>query len=200
MKYFFCSSFIKSWILYSLLFLFVGFQTSVYATSAKQVSEPKEQTKPTQPAKDNEMGEDPGPVYTQIVLQWAKTTHFAENAAKVIVGKFELEMENDPKIKQVMSKELLEDLEQFFYELFLSGETIKALAALYAQYFTIDDMQDLIKFYQSPVGQKLIKADPELKVKTQKIGEMLLKKHEKEYMAIVGKYLVKSQNQNTKTQ
>ncbi|MBS0287088.1 MAG: DUF2059 domain-containing protein [Proteobacteria bacterium] len=193
MKHFFSSLSIKSLSLYSLLFI-VGLQASAYATSAKQEPQPKEQVKAAPSAKDNEFGEDPGPIYTQVVLQWAKTTHFAENAAKVIVGKFELEMENDPKMKQVMTKDMLADLEQFFYELFLSGETIRALAALYAQYFTIDDMQDLLKFYQSSVGQKLIKADPELKVKTQKIGEMLLKKHEKEYMAVVGKYLVKNQN------
>lgn len=143
------------------------------------------------------IGEDPGPVYTQLVLKWAKTTNFAQNAAQVIVGKFKQEMQNDPKMKQVMTKEMLADLEQFFYELFLSPETIKQLAILYSQYFSLDDMSDLIKFYESPVGVKLIKADPELKLKTQQIGEILLKKHEKEYMAIVGKYLVKSDKAKT---
>ncbi len=179
--------------------LLVGFQTSVWATGtsqtpASQTQKPKanaqEQSKANTPQVSS-LGEDPGPVYTQVVLQWAKVTNFAQNAAEVIVGKFKLEMEHDPKIKQMLTPALLADLEQFFYELFLSPETIKELAIVYAQYFTLDDMQDLIKFYQSPVGQKLIKADPELKIKTQKIGEILLKKHEREYMAIIGKYLVK---------
>ncbi len=136
------------------------------------------------------IGEDPGPVYTQMILQWAKETHFAQNAAEVIVAKFKLDMENNPKMKAAMTPELIADLEQFFYELFLSPETIKDLAALYAQYFTLDDMQDLIKFYQSPVGQKLIKNDPAIKIGTQHIGEALLKRHEKEYMGVIAKHLV----------
>jgi hypothetical protein len=123
------------------------------------------------------------------VLQWAKATNFAQNAAEVIVGKFKIDMQNDPKMRKVMTPALIADLEQFFYELFLSPETIKDLARVYAQYFTIDDMQDLIKFYQSPVGQKFIKADAQLKLKTQQIGEALLKRHEKEYMLIIAKYI-----------
>ena len=198
-----------------LLLSLVGFQTSIHATAAKDSAESKAKAQPqdqaqssaqsNSPTKEQEkaklqaeqasLGEDPGPVYTQVVLQWAKVTNFAQNAAEVIVGKFKLEMENDPKLKQVMTPELLADLEQFFYELFLSPETIKELAIVYSQYFTLDDMQELIKFYQSPVGQKLIKADPQIKIKTQKIGELLLKKHEKEYMAIIGKYLIKAKSQ-----
>jgi hypothetical protein len=135
------------------------------------------------------LGEDPGPVYTQMVLQWAKVTNFAQNAAEVIVGKFKLDMENDPKMKKLVTPALMGDLEQFFYELFLSPETIGYLSRLYAQYFTLDDMAELLKFYQSPVGQKLIKADATLKVKTQLIGQDLLVRHQKDYMKIVAKYL-----------
>ncbi len=176
-----------------LLFL-LGGQSAVWAAASKEAAPAKATEHTPAQAADKtpaSLGEDPGPIYTQLVLQWAKTTRFAQNAAQVIVGKFAQEMENDPKMKAVVSKEMLADLEQFFYELFLSPETIKELAILYSQYFTLDDMQDLIKFYQSPVGEKLIKADPELKLKTQIIGQILLKKHEKEYMALIGKYLVK---------
>ncbi|MBS0289235.1 MAG: DUF2059 domain-containing protein [Proteobacteria bacterium] len=140
-------------------------------------------------AQADEIGEDPGPVYTQVVMQWAKVTNFAQNAAQTIVGKFKIEIEDDPKIKHAFTPELKSDLEQFFYELFLSPETIKELAKLYAQYFTIDDMQDMIKFYQSPVGKKLIKAESELQVKTQQIGTILLKEHKNDYMRIIGKHV-----------
>ncbi len=166
-----------------LLVLFMSGNTSVFAaanTKAKPQAQPQAQP----------LAEDPGPVYTQMIMQWAKETHFAQNAAEVIVAKFKLDMENNPKMKAAMTPELIADLEQFFYELFLSPETIKELAALYAQYFTLDDMQDLIKFYQSPVGQKLIKNDPAIKIGTQHIGEALLKRHEKEYMGVIAKHLV----------
>ncbi len=190
----------KALLLVSVLFL----QTQAYAGASTNAPQNKPQAKPesNQQKVPDSIGEDPGPVYNQMVLQWAKTTNFAQNAAEVIVGKFKQEMENDPKMKQVVTKEMLADLEQFFYELFLSPETISQLSILYSQYFTLDDMNDLIKFYQSPVGAKFIKADPELKLKTQRIGEILLKKHEKQYMAIVWKYLPKNNektNEKAKT-
>jgi hypothetical protein len=141
------------------------------------------------------LGEDPGPVYTQVVLDWAKSTNFAQNAAEVIVGKFKLDMEKDPKLKKLITPALFADLEQFFYELFLSPEMMRDLAKVYSQYFTLDDMQDLIKFYQSPVGKKLIKSDSELKLKSQQIGEDLLKRHEKDYMLIIAKYISQEKKQ-----
>lgn len=173
----------QCWILTLLLSSLYGATT----LNAEEKSTPPQ--KPQAQSESQVLGEDPGPVYTQVVLQWAKATNFAENAAEVIVGKFKLDMQNDPKMSKVLTPALIADLEQFFYELFLSPETIKDLARVYAQYFTIDDMQDLIKFYQSPVGQKFIKADSQLKLKTQKIGEALLKRHEKEYMLIIAKYI-----------
>lgn len=136
-----------------------------------------------------DMGEDPGPVYTRLVKQWAETTRFAQNAAEVAVGKLELDMQSDPKLKKILTKNLIADLEQFFYELFISPETISALAKVYAQYFTLDELNELIQFYQSPLGQKLVKNNAELTLKTQQIGMNLLKEHEKGYMQIIAKYV-----------
>lgn len=133
--------------------------------------------------------EGPGPLYVSVVQQWAKETNFAYNASQVIIGKLQLDIENDPKLSQAWSKGLKQDLEQYFYELFYDPQMIEQLAQIYSQYFTLDDMLDLLKFYKSPIGQKLIKVDPELKVKTQQLGNALLKKHQKEYMLIVGKYI-----------
>lgn len=136
-----------------------------------------------------DLGEDPGPIYIGVVQQWAQLSNFAFNASQVIIGKLQLDVEKDPKLKAIWSQGLKQDLEQYFYELFYSPETIRELSKIYAQYFTLDDMVELIKFYKSPIGQKLIKVDPELKVKTQQLGNVLLKQHEKEYMVIIGKYI-----------
>ncbi|MBN9288175.1 MAG: hypothetical protein BGO43_03925 [Gammaproteobacteria bacterium 39-13] len=187
------SSLIRCLILIAGLFPLGGWA----AEEPKAQSNTQDKNQPAQaqsakeaPKKGNtDLGEDPGPVYTQMVLQWAKVTNFAQNAAEVIVGKFKIDMAQDPKMSKLVTPAMLGDLEQFFYELFLSPETIKQLAKLYAQYFTLDDMAELIKFYQSPVGQKLIKADSELKLKTQKIGEELLKRHQKDYMKVIAKYV-----------
>lgn len=157
---------------------------SLYAESHTQ--------KPAEPSKQqglSALGEDPGPVYTQMVKQWVEVTRFAKNAAEVTAGKLKLDMEHDPRLQKVVTPEFVADLEQFFYELFISPETIKQLAQLYAQYFTLDEMQELINFYKTPLGQKLIKSNSEIMLKSQQIGMNLLKKHQREYMEVVKKYI-----------
>lgn len=172
------------------VFLWISFlvccHTFVYAQDKPQPVDPSQQP--------SQSSEEPSPLYIQLMTQWAKSTNFAQNAAKVIVGKLMFDMQKDPKLQKIVSPQLNADLEQFFYELFLSQYTIKEFAKLYSQYFSIDEMQDLLKFYESPIGQKLIKVDPELKIKTQQIGAELLKNHQKEYMQVVAKYLVPEQD------
>lgn len=148
----------------------------------------------------NTLGEDPGPVYVQIVKRWAEVTHFAQNAAQVSVSKLKIDLSNDPKLKNMVTTEFVTDLEQFFYELFASQETIVNLAKLYAQYFTLEEMQELINFYATPLGQKLVKNNTELMLKSQQIGMMLLKKHEKQYMEVVAKYIKPIQQKNSPAQ
>ncbi|MGE3318637.1 MAG: DUF2059 domain-containing protein [Candidatus Berkiella sp.] len=135
------------------------------------------------------IGEDPGPVYTQMVSQWAQATNFAKNASDVAVAKLKADMQRDPKLAKIVSPALTADLEQFFYELFASRETTSDLAKLYSQYFTLDEMNELVKFYKTPLGVKLIKTNPELTIKSQQIGANLFKKHESEYIKVLAKYM-----------
>lgn len=146
-------------------------------------------SKPADETKPYFIGEDPGPVYTQLVTKWAEATNFAKNASDAAVAKLKSDMEKDPKLKKAISPAFTADLEQFFYELFASRETTTELAKLYAQYFSLDEMNELIKFYQSPIGVKLIKLNAELTTKSQQIGANLFKKHENEYIKVLAKYL-----------
>lgn len=134
--------------------------------------------------------EEPSDLYIQIVRKWAKVTHFPENAADVIAGKLKLDLQQDPKKQKIMSPELMVDLQQFFYELFFSEETIRGLAKILSQYFTLEEMIDLVNFYQTPLGQKLVNTDAALRIQIQELGTKLLATHEKQYMTIIGKYLV----------
>lgn len=156
---------------------------AVYADDAAQSPPPAQTVQP------GFIGEDPGPLYTQLIKQWVEVTRFAKNAAEVATGKLKLDLENDPRLKSIVTPAFLADLQQFFYELFISPETTKQLAAVYAQYFSLDEMQALISFYKTPLGQKLVKSNSEIMIKTQQIGMNLLKTHEREYMAVVQKYI-----------
>ena len=37
-----------------------------------------------------------------------------------------------------------------------SGEIVESMAAIYARNFTVDEMQQVISFYRTPIGQKLL--------------------------------------------
>ncbi|MCS5707873.1 DUF2059 domain-containing protein [Candidatus Berkiella cookevillensis] len=134
----------------------------------------------------------PSPLYVKVMKNWATTTNFAENASQVAVDKFERDLKKDPQLANYVSKPLLLDLKQFFYELFNSQETMLALASAYSEYYSIDELQELVKFYETPLGKKLISTHPALSLKTQAIGDQMLKNKEKDYIEIVAKYIAKN--------
>lgn len=156
---------------------------------ANAAEEKKAASKPADDAKPYFIGEDPGPLYTQLVTQWADATNFAKNASDAAVLKLKADMEKDPKLSKLVTPAFTADLEQFFYELFASRETTTELAKLYSQYFTLDEMNELVKFYKSPLGVKLVKHNMELTTKSQQIGANLFKRHENEYLKVLAKYL-----------
>jgi hypothetical protein len=133
--------------------------------------------------------EAPSADYVQLIRQWAEITNFAKNAADVTVERITHDLEKDPKYKKLITSELTSDLRQFFYELFSSQENMVNLAKVYSQYYTLDDMLELIKFYNTPLGQKMIHSHEAIMTKSHEIGSDLLKKHEQDYMRIVAKYI-----------
>ena len=57
----------------------------------------------------------------------------------------------------------------------------KQMVAFYSSTFTEPEMQDLIKFYETPTGKKALKSLPELMRKGATIGQELAKKHEAKF-------------------
>ena len=158
---------------YLLIILLCGFSLSTFAAAT---ADPQ----------------GPSPLYIKMMKNWASTTNFAENASQVAVDKFERDLKKDPQLAKFATKELLLDLKQFFYELFNSQETMLALASAYSEYYSIDELQALIKFYESPLGKKLISTHPALSLRTQAVGDQMLKSKEKDYIDIVAKYIGKN--------
>jgi hypothetical protein len=50
------------------------------------------------------------------------------------------------------------------------GELLKLLIPLYDKYYTKDDLDQIIQFDQTPLGQKLLKVTPEISRESQTIG------------------------------
>ena len=73
-----------------------------------------------------------------------------------------------------------------FKSKFDANEFMNMLVPIYDKHFTHDDIKQLIKFYESPVGKKLLKATPTMAQETaaagQKWGEKLGEESIKELM------------------
>lgn len=82
------------------------------------------------------------------------------------------------QVKNVVSRSLTGDRLQKFVDDFNSklsakspaNEVTSAEVAIYAQSFSIEDLQGMIQFYESPVGQHVMKALPEVLHETQQQG------------------------------
>lgn len=150
----------------------------------------------TQQQAVNATAEKPSEDYVKLVKQWAQITDFAKSASNVAVEKISKELMKEPKYQKMITPDLTADLKQFFYEQFSSDEMMTNLAAMYQKYFTIEEMMALINFYNSPLGQKIVQANQAIALNSQQVTSELLKKHEKEYMKIIGKYIVPTHNAN----
>lgn len=128
-------------------------------------------------------------IYLDTVTEYAKITNFAENASKVAAGKFKIDLLNDPQYASIVTDSFINDITQFFYEIFISQETVQELAKIYSGYFSIDEMVELIRFSKSPLGAKMIQVGPQLMIDTQKLGLDLVQKHEKEFVQVLSEHI-----------
>ena len=146
---------------------------------------------PVAPVKSS-LGEDPGPIYTQMIRQWMEITNFAKQSSEIVTGTLIEDIKKNHKLKDAVGPEMIADLKQYFYELFISDEMAKNIAIVYSQYFTLDEMVELINLYKTPIAQKLVKVNPDIAIRSQQIGMNMLKAHEAGYMKIIAKYKKKA--------
>jgi hypothetical protein len=84
-------------------------------------------------------------------------THEVQNAASRAVAQDQL-----PKFMQEFSTK--------FTAAAPSSKVTDAIVPIYAKHFTIEDIQGLTKFYESPLGQKLVKEMPAVVQESQQTG------------------------------
>jgi len=82
------------------------------------------------------------------------------------------------RVKSIMGQNLGQDRLPAFMDTFtkefsakVSSDTINAaVVPIYAHYFTTDDIDGLIKFYESPLGQRVVKLMPQVDRDTQNVS------------------------------
>lgn len=86
-----------------------------------------------------------------------------------------------------------------FFSKYMGWDSIKDdLAKLYSDSFTVDEMNKLIKFYKTPVGQKAIKLIPSLYEKGGMIGQKKIQAHISELQQMIAEEAKKLQKNHKK--
>ena len=70
---------------------------------------------------------------------------------------------------------------QQYLEKYLNYESVKQkMADVYLKYFTVNDIKELIKFYQTPIGQKFVKNQSQIMLESAEIVARQVKAHQAE--------------------
>lgn len=97
------------------------------------------------------------------MLELANTKELMDRTLETML---EAQLQANPQLIPMRSA-----MEAFFQKHISYESTKDALIALYIETFTEEELYDIIEFYKTPVGQKLIKEQPELAAKGMQIGQ-----------------------------
>jgi uncharacterized protein len=106
--------------------------------------------------------------------------HFMEITGSSKMGDNMTEMMTS-QVKSAVSRSMSGDRLQKFLDDFNQKVSAKSPAAevdsaeipIYAQHFSIEDLQGMIQFYESPLGQRIMKALPQVMQETQQKGQAI---------------------------
>lgn len=107
----------------------------------------------------------------ELLLAMKADKSFAQSIDQVV----DLQVKQNPQIEKfrpVLKK---------FFDKHMSWDAVKSeMIALYAKEFTTEELQEMVKFYKSPVGQKMAEKTPILTAKSMDIGMRRLQANQAE--------------------
>ena len=74
------------------------------------------------------------------------------------------------KAQSSLSQDKLKSMEEELLKTSMNDLTVK-LVPVYQKYMTLSDLNEMIKFYESPVGKKFAKSNPLITQESMKIGQ-----------------------------
>jgi uncharacterized protein len=104
--------------------------------------------------------------YSKTLTRMFEVSGTEETFQSVIKQMFGMFKEHYPEA----GSDVWDDLEKEFSKTSLNDLT-EMLVPVYSKYMTISDLQELIKFYESPVGKKFAKNTPLITQESMEIGQ-----------------------------
>lgn len=87
--------------------------------------------------------------------------------------------------------EVSKEADRAFAKTFQDPEYQEAVAKIYDQKFTPEELEELIRFYETPVGRKFIKALSENSKEEELVGKKFLEKNAPEFETKIGEIMTK---------
>jgi len=117
------------------------------------------------------------PQFRADVLELLEVTHARERSAEA--GKSMFESMRGQMFRNIQGEELRTKITDAYLgkllRIFKSEEYGEGIVVAYSKYFNDDDVKDLTKFYQTPVGQKFNNALPQLMTDLMGLGQKMAK-------------------------
>lgn len=122
------------------------------------------------------------------------TAHQANSEAYTLLATMNMKSSYEGMIKRITQmqveanpslKEITPMIEAFFTK-YMGWEAQRGdIAALYAKNYTLEELKELNKFYQTPLGQKTVQLMPQLAAASAKIGQSKMIGHMPEMKAMI---------------
>lgn len=134
----------------------------------------------------------------------AKTTipaHAANSAALTLLATMNMKESYEGMIKRITQMQIqaspqlkaIEPAIEAFFTKYMGWEAQRGdIAALYAKNYTTKELQELTKFYQTPLGQKTVQIMPQLAAASAQIGQNKMMQHMPEMKAMIEAELKKT--------
>jgi uncharacterized protein len=103
------------------------------------------------------------------LMEITQTSKLGENISGAITQQVRAVMSRSIQQPDQMQK-FMEAFTQKFQAAAPASAVTEAEIPIYSHYFTMEDIQGLIKFYESPLGQRVVKSLPEVVQSTQQAG------------------------------
>jgi len=139
-------------------------------------------------------GATKAPSATKVAPKTTIPAHQANSEALTLLATMNMKQSYEGMIKRITQmqiqsspqlKAIAPTIEAFFTK-YMGWEAQRGdIAALYAKNYTANELKELNKFYQTPLGQKTVQIMPQLAAASAQIGQSRMMKHMPEMKAMI---------------
>ncbi|HIQ46331.1 MAG TPA: DUF2059 domain-containing protein [Sulfurovum sp.] len=141
-----------------------------------------------------------GPSASKVAVKTTVSAHAANSAAYTLLATMNMKESYEGMIKRITQMQIqanpqlkaIEPTIHAFFTKYMGWEAQRGdIAALYAKNYTTEELKELNKFYQTPLGQKTVQLMPQLAAASAQIGQSKMMAHMPEMKAMIESELKK---------